>query len=395
MTSMFEELQRAVANGDKAKLVELLAQGADINGKLANGYGLLHWVAHLGDTAGADLLLANGINPNWDMQNDQGTTPLDIAVNQGRKEMVAYLIAKGANFNTKDKPGESTPLHRAAQCAHTEIAELLVLSGANVNARNRDGITPLHCATWRGYASYQTIVKLLLAHDADVNAADKSGRTPLFNAVAAGNKGLLGLLCKHGADIGVTDKAGTNLLLHAASEELLGSINYLIKSGIDINSQDGQGLTVLHWAAARGNRKLIEAVLSQGAKADMQDKKGRTPLHKAAYQGYGGIVEILLEQDGVNINAKDNEGATPLHLVVEKVEYLSAEDTEALNEKVEGIVEEFNARAKGKHKVIALLIAGGADVSAKDKNGNTALGIAIKDKKRDIVMLLKAHGAKG
>ena len=53
--------------------------------------------------------------------NDEWT-PLHLAARYGHKEIVEYLVEKGADVNAKDKEGW-TPLHFAAQEGHTEIVE--------------------------------------------------------------------------------------------------------------------------------------------------------------------------------------------------------------------------------------------------------------------------------
>jgi len=46
------------------------------------------------------------------------------------------------------------------------------------------------------------------------------------------------------------------------------------------------------------------------------------------------------------------------------------------------------------NKVKSRLIDKGADVNAKDRNGNTPLKIAIINKHKDVAELLRRHGAK-
>jgi ankyrin repeat protein len=66
------------------------------------------------------------------------------------------------------------------------------------------------------------------------------------------------------------------------------------------------------------------------------------------------------------VNAKDEDGVTPLH----------------------------EAALWGHNEVAELLIANGAEVNAKDDDDQTALDSAIKDKHTETADLLRKHGGK-
>ena len=68
-------------------------------------------------------------------------TPLHIASLNGRNDVVAILILRGADVGARDDSGE-TPLHWAARRRRAETMELLVAQGADPQARNRKGKTP-------------------------------------------------------------------------------------------------------------------------------------------------------------------------------------------------------------------------------------------------------------
>lgn len=44
--------------------------------------------------------------------------------------------------------------------------------------------------------------------------------------------------------------------------------------------------------------------------------QGAAPLHVAACNGYTSVIRFLVNQPKVDLNIKDNEGNTPLHLAV-------------------------------------------------------------------------------
>jgi ankyrin repeat protein len=68
----------------------------------------------------------------------------------------------------------------------------------------------------------------------------------------------------------------------------------------------------------------------------------------------------------VDVNAKDDNGWTPLHA----------------------------AAREGHKEIVELLIANGADVNAKDEDDRTALDWAIKHKQTETADLLRKHGGK-
>ena len=93
--------------------------------------------------------------------------------------MVARALRdKGAEVNARDNNGW-TPLHVAVQVGASDIVKELLTRGADPNAKQDLGSTPLHFALVRENAKTAAIVEMLVGHGADVNAATNSGETPL------------------------------------------------------------------------------------------------------------------------------------------------------------------------------------------------------------------------
>jgi hypothetical protein len=128
-----------------------------------------------------------------------GHTALHVAAGAYQTEIIAALIALGADVRAKNRRG-SEPLHEAAAgqpgsghwapaAQATAIAQL-ILAGADPNARNMEGATPLHRAVRTRCAS---AVAALLEGGADPGLPNKAGSTPLRLATLTTGRGGSGL----------------------------------------------------------------------------------------------------------------------------------------------------------------------------------------------------------
>ena len=64
--------------------------------------------------------------------DDEGNTPLHIAVKRGHFDIVKYLIERGSQTETQDLCG-NTPLNDAISIGHSEIYKYLTDHGADIN----------------------------------------------------------------------------------------------------------------------------------------------------------------------------------------------------------------------------------------------------------------------
>lgn len=96
-----------------------------------------------------------------------------------------------------------------------------------------------------------------------------------------------------------------------------------IKSGVILNERNEEGKTLIHATIENSilneEEKLQiikELVTKANVSPNFMDKFNRTPLHYAASKGYFDIVQYLVDTLKCKINVEDNDGTTPLHLLV-------------------------------------------------------------------------------
>jgi len=206
------QLRLAVNAGDFARVSEILSAHPEVVSSRETAY--------LGDAATesvnaprsilwkASLLdRGTGRNCGFGLREANGATALHQVAYDGRNEIAAMLLSKGADLEITDRVGW-TPLFSAS--GQPELARILLTAGAKVNIRDHRGETPLHVAArispWH---NEREVVSTLLTHGADPNAVDpKSGYTPLHWAAVCGNEQVCRLLLDKGADPWIKDNWG-------------------------------------------------------------------------------------------------------------------------------------------------------------------------------------------
>lgn len=78
------------------------------------------------------------------------------------------------------------------------------------------------------------------------------------------------------------------------------------------------GMNVLQWAAQHGETLVVELLVSApGIDVDARDEFGSTPLHLAVSGGHIGVVRLLVDARQFKVNCRDHQGRTPLHIAAD------------------------------------------------------------------------------
>jgi hypothetical protein len=159
-------------------------------------------------------LLARGADP--DDQDEDGETPLFIAVEDGSTAIVRALLKFNANADIRNKKGENV-LFRIDDETPVELVELLLKANADVNATDEEGRTAFLLAA--RYASSK-VLKAMLDARAEVNKADKEGWTPLMKAAYDEDIEKVRMLLFAGAYVNARNNDGENAWDQAGDDDV-------------------------------------------------------------------------------------------------------------------------------------------------------------------------------
>jgi len=206
-----------------------------------------------------------------DLQNNK---PLHLAALKGSTNLVSYLIAQGAEVNSRNKFGQ-TPLHRAMVEGHYAVAKLLIDANAEVNGRDNQGVIPVHVAAHRRHGK---LVELLLEHGAEVDAQDAFRRRPINMSIMGSSDESLRALVKAGADYNYIDNHGNSFLHLAAGGGSPALVITFLELKLGVNAINSSKFTPAHFAAQGGHKEVLEVLDKWGGDFNMRSANKRTPL---------------------------------------------------------------------------------------------------------------------
>ena len=340
-----------------------------------------------------------------------GLTPLIHATRQGHMEAVQALLDGGADINIVSGGDSTSALLMATINAQFDIAIHLIENGADTNlAADINGVTPLWAAVnaeWQPRtrfpqpqehglqsATYLDVMKALLEAGAEPDTRlemhpwylvytgcgngncgleDTKGSTAFWRAAYATDVPAMRLLVEYGADATIPTMAP------APRAPRGGTVAENLEKAPALQP-GGPGL----WPATNPNTLGPDA---SGLPKVKEGGPGIFPIHASSGVGYGEgfagnahrhapdawleAVKYLVEELGVDVNARDFGGYTPLH----------------------------HAAARGDNEMILYLVDKGGDVTAVARNGQTTADLANGPVQRvspfpETVALLEKLGAK-
>lgn len=313
-------------------------------------------------------------------QAKQEYAGLEAAVDSYYKTVKAFVDG-GLDPDEKNDYGESG-LDIAVKYGAKKIAAYL--SGEDVEdseAVSAGGMT-IHQAVENGdIEAIQTIV----GRGGDLDAVnDQDGRyagfTPLSIACAFLNYDAISALTAGGADVNAKDNEGHTALYFLAREsyadkkDRISRIKEIMalfkKAGYDINGfVNDDSDTLLNYNCKSDSKELIDLLLKSGADVNIANRFGVTPLMRICKKDSSEMenIQVIMLENGADVTAKDQDGNTALH-------YAAQNSSDSAAKTMADMLSEF----------------GKVDINAVNNEGKTALDIATESSNEPLVKWLLA-----
>ena len=374
-------------------------------------------VEELGEVLAVDFDDAEGIprlKPDWRWEEQElallsACSSLIAIVQAGDSRVVQFSHFSVKEFLTSSRladatSGEVSKYYIDLEPAHSILAQACL----GVLLQIQDGVdrrTPED----HPLAEYAAELWTTHAHFGEVSSRLHKGMEYLFDANKPHFRVWLTLY-----DIDTLPEDGANFyyftpfgrspaapLYYAALCGFHNLIEHLIaKHPRDVNADGGHYVRPIVAALAGEHFQTADLLRQNGADLDIRGRDRRNPLHAAADSGNLEVVRKLIEYNPAYINAREEDGWTPLHWASEGRHFKNGSVLQLLLEHGADInVQGFDdwtplhwASCYGPLGAVRVLLEHGVDVEMKSKQGKTALQLA--GRRDEIVKLLREHGAK-
>ncbi len=202
------------------------------------------------------------------------------AIRQNKTKKVATLLTQNPKLLTqRTKIKQLTPLHIAAQKSKVEIVKLLLEKGAKIDKQSKNKNTALHFAVDNFMNSYE-VMQLLLQEKANFKLKNTEEKD-IWEYIYDQKKGaffekesdLLTLLMRYGYFPDTTRNEIKQSVFHKLcerSESPQITEFFVEKYNLNPNDTDANGWTPLHYAAKGGNYEVARILIKNGANINAQ-----------------------------------------------------------------------------------------------------------------------------
>ena len=369
-------------------------------------------------------------------EDNQGHTPLKLAIKEGHSEVVRILLQNAVEFDDvgnvlreaakwgfkeicelcigrmggADRPDENmqTALHHAALGGHHEVVQFLVDCGANTEAEDDSSDSLLWLAA---FANKAMVTKVLLraqrrSESGDNRRSNERRNEDLLRDLAACSSipgsmddhvNTIRALLEFKVDPNARDRTSyyEKSALHCAAE--VGNVD-VMKLLIDHYAYPENKArfrrTPIFYAVLSDNKDAVRFLLQKRHGELDEDENGWTPLHVAARNTKLKVMGVILNADPAALERRTQGGRTPLHFAcASKDSALWLLEREAnINARTdEGLTTLMMAARDGIDNVVTLLLSRGADLRLVDKSKRTAAHCAAEDGRFGMVQKLLAH----
>ena len=142
------------------------------------------------------------------------------------------------------------------------------------------------------------MISWIIENGGDVHHVDDYGKQAIHDAVLYDSLDAIDSLLSHGANINAKDKNGDTPCIHASR----GLVKFFLNS---------RELSLRRRKSNRARPEMLEKIIENGGDFRELNKWKRQAIHMAAFYGNVDALNILLKK-GVDINAKDLNGNTPI-----------------------------------------------------------------------------------
>lgn len=301
-----------------------------------------------------------------------------------------------ALLNLKDRM-EETPLMHAAKNNNIDVAIYLCHHGAHVGTRNYQGFTASHFAAACGNPE---LLRIFHNHKDPLITRNILGWTPLHYALKYNHPETVDYLLSIEAIDKEIEDNNTDLLHLAASVNSERVVQTLLELGEPANGDNHNHWTFLTFAASNGHTNLMRAmkpIISSDMWTNI-DRVKRNLAHLAVIGGHLDVLQLLEEFQFDVFDAVDQYHKGLVHYAAEMgrhtlLDYL-AEKTDINTRDKDGNTPLHLAAATGKYECVKRLLEfENIEFDVKNKYDQTPMFLAVSKWNNDIAMLLLKKGA--
>jgi ankyrin repeat protein len=231
---------------------------------------------------------------------------------QNTLETYKFLDGIGVESNVTGNQSRN-PLHYiASKSEDLEIFKFFINKVVDINQQDDSGDSPFMNAA---NSNTFNVVKYLSTYVKDINTKNENGRSALALAINNNHAEVAEFLLEKGADINVVDNYGNTLAFYLMNtfrsnnlEAFNKKLELLKKNGLNLSLAQGNGNTLYHNAIEKNNLALLKRIETFGIDLNTKNKEGMTPLHLAAMKAQDEtILEYLISRGADKIVKTDFE----------------------------------------------------------------------------------------